>query len=288
MNHMLDLDGLRAFVAVVETMSFSKGGALVGRTQSAVSLQLARLEHLLGKQLIQRRRGRVEGLTEDGRALLPYARRMVDLNEAAWRSLGGAEAVERVRAGVPADFMDAGFPEVLRGFQRAHPGVELDVVSDVSARLRDKALAGELDLAFFKRRPGEGEGEAVARQSLLWVGNRLTVADDLAELPLVLFPEGCVFRQTALAALERVGRRARIAYASASMESVRAAILAGLGVGALPPSAILPDMVPLDDAGLPPLAEVEVAVLLAPRAGPAARFLSRHLSRRLVAPAANL
>ncbi|RAU22411.1 LysR family transcriptional regulator [Paramagnetospirillum kuznetsovii] len=281
MTHSLDIDGLRAFVAVVETMSFSKAATRVGRTQSGVSLQLARLERVLGKALLLRRQGRVDGLTEDGRTLLPFARRMVDLNESAWRAMTASAVTGRVRLGVPADFLDMDFPDLLRRFQAAHGGVELDVVSDVSDVLRAKLRDGGLDVAFFKREAATGEGDAVARQQLRWVGNRAASPDLDQPIPLVLFPESCAYRRAALTALEDAGLRWRIAFTSPSAEGVRAAIVAGLGLGVLPKTCLDGDVMDVGGSALPPLSDVEVAVAFAPTAGPAARFLSEHISRGL-------
>ena len=278
----LDLDGLRTFVAVVEASSFSRAADAVGRSQSAVSLQLARLERSLGKTLIHRRQGRVLGLTDDGRDLLPYARRMVDLNDAAYRAVAQPAASGRVRLGVPADFMDGAFPELLRGFQHAQSGVELEVVSDVSERLRERAVQGLLDVAFFKRPLGPGDGTVVARQRLIWVGGGSAVvpAPDEA-LPLILFPEGCVFRARALSLLEAAGRPWRIAYTCPSFDSVHAAIRAGLGIGALPVGPAIGDLADLSDQGLPTLGEVELVMLMGREAGRAARLLADRITRRV-------
>lgn len=281
MTRSFDMDGLRAFVAVVETNSFSKAAALLGRTQSAVSLQLARLERTLGKSLLLRRQGRVEGLTEDGSTLLPYARRMVDLNLSAWRAVTAPDVAGRVRLGVPADFLDMDFPDLLRRFQAAHDGVELEVMSDVSDSLRGRLQAGDLDVAFFKRFAGSGDGEAVIVQRLCWVGNPAFSPDPSQPLPLVLFPEACAYRRAALEALDkaRIGRR--IAFASPSAEGVRAAILAGLGVGALPREAVRGELMEISGHRLPQPRDVEVAVELAADAGPAARFLADHIAAKL-------
>jgi DNA-binding transcriptional LysR family regulator len=278
----LDLDGLRTFVAVVEAASFSRAADAIGRSQSAVSLQLARLERMLGKTLILRRQGRVLGITDDGRELLPYARRMVDLNDAAYRAVAQPAVTGRVRLGVPADFMDAAFPEVLRAFQHAQGGVELEVVSDVSERLRERVRQGLLDVAFFRRSFGENEGTVVARQRLAWVGGASCVipaADN--PLPLILFPEGCVFRAQALSALEASGRLWRLAYVCPSFQSVHAAIRSGLGIGALPAGVAIRDLIDLDGEGLPPLGDVELVMLIGREHGRASRFLADRILRHL-------
>lgn len=278
----LDLDDLKAFVAVVEASSFSHAGEAMGRTQSAISRQLLRLERGLGKTLIHRRQGRVLGLTDDGRELLPYARKIVDLNDAAVRAVAQPPAVGRVRLGVPADFMDATFPPMLRAFRQAHGRIDLEVVSDVSERLRERVKQGGLDVAFFKCPRGRAEGSVVARQSLRWFGaaaGSVPAGDD--PLPLVVFPEGCVFRTQMLAALEGAGRCWRIAYACSSLESIRAAIRSGLGVGALPAGPASHDLGDLDGSGLPPLDDIELVMLLGREGGRAARLLASHVVRHI-------
>lgn len=178
--------------------------------------------------------------------------------------------------------MDAAFPEVLRAFQHAHGAVELEVVSDVSERLRDRVRQGLLDVAFFKRRPGQGDGTVVARQRLLWVGATLGIvpAGD-APLPLILFPEGCVFREQVLSALDAMGRCWRVAYVCPSFESVHAAILSGLGASALPAGRAIRDLVDLGGEGLPLLGDVEVAMMIGRDGGRAARLLADHIVRHV-------
>ncbi|WP_158240807.1 LysR substrate-binding domain-containing protein, partial [Telmatospirillum siberiense] len=264
----LDLDSLKIFVAVVEASSFSRAAEMVGRTQPAVSRQLLRLEQSLGKTLILRRQGSVLGLTDDGRELLPYARKIVDLNDAAYRAVAQPMALGRVRLGVPADFMDTAFPGVLRAFQHAHGGIELEVVSDVSERLRERVRQGLLDLAFFKSLPGRGEGTVVSRQVLRWVGGASGgVPTGEEAVPLVLFPEGCVFRARILAALEASGRCWRVAYVCPSFESVLAAIRSGLGIGALPAGPMTRDLVDLDGNGLPAPGDVDIVMQIGREGG---------------------
>jgi len=279
----LDLDSLRSFVAVVESASFSRAGEIVGRTQSAISLQMAKLERRLGKTLLERCQGRLLGLTEDGRELLPFARRMIDLNDAACRAIAQGAVAGRVRLGVPADFMDADFPEVLRAFQHGWGGIEVTVVSDVSQRLQDQVAQGQLDLAFFKRPMGNHrQGETILRQNLTWAGGPSTVLAAPDEpLPLVLFPDGCMFRAQALASLEKAGRCWRLAYVCPSFESVRMAVRSGLGVGVLPRGSAMRDLEDLSSQDLPPLAEVEIATMIGRDGGRAARLLADHISRHI-------
>jgi DNA-binding transcriptional LysR family regulator len=275
----LDLHGLRCFVAVVDTASFSLAGQRIGRSQSAISLQLARLEDVLGKVLIDRRQGRVLGLTDDGRELLAYARQLLDLNDAACSALARRNRLGPIRLGVPADFMEGAFSDLLRRFSEAHRGVEVEVISDVSERLRTRMQDGNLDVAYFKQDPGENHGDFVARQRLLWVrGPMTTLPASVEPLPLVLFPEGCVFRSQILRALERAGRPWRVAYVCASMESVKLAIRQGLGISALPPETHATDLVELYEPSLPLMKGVEIVVASAANQRRDVSLLTREIS----------
>lgn len=275
----LDLDSLRSFVAVAETSSFSRAGERVGRTQSAVSLQLARLERSLGKMLILRRQGRVLGLTDDGRELLHYARQLIALNDAAYRAIAQSTIPSRIRLGVPADFMSKAFLDLLQEFRLAHCGVELEVVSDVSRRLLEQVQNGALDVAFFKQFPGQGTGSVICRQQLVWVGSVTPHIPPIEEpIPLILFPEGSVIRAQIFAALEAAGRYWRIAFSCASIENLKLAIRQGLGLSALPRQVLPPADASVVELEFLPIGEVEVAVVQSRNCGPTARALAERIS----------
>lgn len=275
----LDLDSLRSFVAVAETSSFSRAGERVGRTQSAVSLQLARLERALGKMLILRRQGRVLGLTDDGRELLHYARQMIALNDAAYRAVAQSTIPTRIRLGIPADFMSKAFLDLLQEFREAHCGVELEVVSDVSRRLLEQVQNGALDVAFFKQFPGQGTGSVICRQQLVWVcAPNATVPPIEDPVPLILFPEGSIVRSQIFAALEAAGRYWRVAYSCASLENLKLAIRQGLGFSALPRPIQPSTDGPLPELDFLPIGDIEVAVVQSRNCGPTARTLAQRIS----------
>ncbi len=146
MTALIDVDQLRTFIAIVETGSFTKAAEVVHKTQSAVSMQMKRLEERLDRPIFARD-GRASKLTEDGERLLDYARRIVKLNVEALAAFDDAELTGRVRLGVPDDYADRYLPEIMARFSRAYPGVELTVMCEPSVELVERIDANELDLA---------------------------------------------------------------------------------------------------------------------------------------------
>ena len=146
MSALIDVDQLRTFIAIVETGSFTKAADVVHKTQSAVSMQMKRLEERLDRPIFARD-GRASKLTEDGERLLDYARRIVKLNVEALAAFDDAELTGRVRLGLPDDYADRYLPEIMARFSRAYPGVELTVMCEPSVELVERIDANELDLA---------------------------------------------------------------------------------------------------------------------------------------------
>lgn len=283
----LDLDLVRTFVTIAEAQNFTRAGERLGRTQSAVSLQLRRLEERLGATLFLRDPRRVV-LTTEGEALLPQARRLLRLNDEIIAGLRGDELQGEVRLGAPEDFATLYLPEILGAFARAHPHVALTVTCDLTLRLLDGLRDGAFDLVLVKREPlGPDMGVRVWREPLVWVAADRGVLDQAAQVPLVLAPSPCVYRKRAIAALESRNVGWRAAYTSPSLAGQHAALRAGLGATVLPRDMTPPDLEILpEEAGLPPLADAEIALLRSRSAvPPAAEALADHilsaLDRRL-------
>jgi DNA-binding transcriptional LysR family regulator len=260
---VLDLDQLRTFVAIAETGSFTKAGDAVHKTQSAVSMQMRRLEERVGKPIFARD-GRMSRLTEDGERLLTYARRLVKLNDETIAAFDEDELSGRVRLGTPDDYADRFLPEILARFSRSNPRVEVNVVCQPTQMLIECLRANELDVAIITHVPTKGRGaeEIVRREPLLWVTSARHCVHDQDPVPLALGRSDCCWRGTALAALASVGRGHRILYSSWNSTAVGAAVLAGLAVSVLPESALRPGMRVLSEAeGFPRLPPVEIAIL---------------------------
>lgn len=281
----MDLGLLRTFVSVVDAGGFTRAGERVHKTQSTVSQQIRRLEEQLGRPLLDRN-SRLVALTDDGERLLGYARRLLALNDEARSALSGQAAPELVRLGVPEDYAVERLPGLLAGFARQNRRVRLDVRCDLSVRLRADLEAGDLDLALVKQEPGRSGARTAWREPLCWVGPADSPLHREDPLPLVLFPQGCVYRNRAVHELDRAGRAWRVAYSSPNHAGVRAAVAGGLGVSVLPLSALPPGTRRLGPPdGLPPLPETELALLVAAgRRSDGADLVARLLTDSLPEP----
>lgn len=250
---------LRAFLAVVESRSFTSAASRLNRTQSAVSMQLKRLEHQIGHQLLDRTHNGVT-LTPQGERLLPRAQELLELNDEILGELGIEDVAGRVRVGLPEDFTAHFLPQVLASFARAFPEVELDVTCALSVRLLEQLGAGELDVVLATQRVGGG-GTLVRREDLVWVTSTQDDAHLRKPIPLALFPKACVFRTAALDAMEAAGHDVRAIYTSTSVSGIRAAVSAGLAVGVMVGGTIPEDLKVLgEDDGFPALPEVEIGL----------------------------
>ncbi|NAZ36849.1 LysR substrate-binding domain-containing protein [Rubellimicrobium sp. CFH 75288] len=269
----VDPELLRAFVAVVDAGGFSRAAGRLLRGQSAVSLQIKRLEDRLGTRLLERGPRGVKP-TPQGEAILHQARRILALHAELVAAAREPEVAGVVRLGAPEDFATARLPRLLGEFARAHPRVALEVTCELTLDLLARFEAGGLDLALLKREPASSlGGTRVWRERLVWVaGERERAAE--APLPLVCSPIPCVYRGRATAALDAAGRPWRVAYCCGSLAGSLAAVRAGLGVTVLPADMVPPDLLTLDEgAGLPPLPDTEIALVAAPDLTPPAARL---------------
>ena len=146
MNAPLDLDQLQTFIMIADTGSFTKAADEVHRTQSAVSMQMRRLEERIGKPLFEKD-GRVNRLSEEGERLLGYARRMIHLNRETLAAFDDARLEGTLRIGTPDDYADRFLPEIMARFTRSNPKVELTVICEPTPGLAEHMKRGNLDLA---------------------------------------------------------------------------------------------------------------------------------------------
>lgn len=262
----LDTDLLRTFVAIADSGSFTRAGELVHRTQSAVSMQVKRLEETLGKPVFQRE-GRTVTLTPEGEALLGYARRILKLHEEAVATLTQPDLVGTVRVGTPDDYVMRFLPGILTRFAQAYPRVQVDVHCEPSYKLIGRLEGGELDLALITCNPGEERGQILRREPIVWVTSECHIAHEEEPLPLALFQKGCFVRDSVLKALDEVGRSYRIAYSSPSLTGIHAAVSAGLAVTAIARSILPPGVRPLSpEEGFPRLPTATITLQRAPGA----------------------
>lgn len=275
----LELDLLRAFVTVVETGSFTRAAALLGRTQPAISLQIRRLEDQLRSPLLARG-GKDLALTTEGAGLLPQARHLLRVNDEIVATLGDGDLEGEVRFGAPEDVATMHLPGILGAFARSHPRIKLSVTCDYTANLLDQMSRGLLDLALIKREPvGPELGVRVWSEPLVWVALDPSILE-ASPLPLIIAPAPDIYRKRALGALEAAGLAFRASFTSPSLAGQMAALRAGLGVGVLPAAMAPKDLTVLREP-LPALSDSEIALVCTRAMGGPAELLSQEVLRAL-------
>ncbi|MCC6471250.1 MAG: LysR family transcriptional regulator [Alphaproteobacteria bacterium] len=257
----LDLDLLRTLATGVELGSFARAATRLGRTQSAVSLQLRRLEDQVGRKLV-RRQGRGLALTPAGETMLAYARKLLALNDEALSCVTGAAVAGTVRLGLGQDFAETWLPRALAKFAADHPGVRLDLRIDRSAHVIEGVMRGRLDLGLaFTDAPADARTVAAVRPH--WVGRNAISWRKDAPLPLVLFEPPCIFNRAGTTALDRAGIPWRIAVTSPSLAGLWAAVDAGLGVTVRPEISMPAHRKGIGRvAGMPALPAVRLALFM--------------------------
>jgi len=236
----LDIDLLRSFAAVADSGSFTAAAELVARTQSAVSVQIKRLEEVLGHKVFERT-SRSLALTLAGETLLGYARRILELNDESVRRIAEPPVAGMISLGITEYFVPTELPRILARFAAAYPGVRLEVRMGISRELRGELAAGALDAAVLRLAPRE-RAKAIWSEPLVWAAREGAQPARGEAVPLVLLPAPCWLREHALDSMKRLKRPWRLAFTGSSMASVQAAVNAGLGISIVPRSSVLPGM----------------------------------------------
>lgn len=256
----LQLDWMRAFVAVVDAGSLTAAAPVVHRSQSALSMQLKKLEDAVGRPVLNRGPRRLE-LTPTGLELLGYARQLLEIHAQAQTALHGPTLTGRVRMGVPDDYAAAYLTPVLRSFATRHAGVEITLVCEQSTTLLPMVTRGEIDLALVSRERAN-HGTLLFREPLVWVGAPQYEAWRRDPLPIAAYEVGSLPRRFALAALTAQRRAYRVVYNSASLAGQLAAVESGLAVAVLTRCSMPPNLHQLQDKhGLPELPALEVSAV---------------------------
>jgi DNA-binding transcriptional LysR family regulator len=258
----LDMDVLRTLVTAHELGGFNRAADHIGRSQSAVSQQIRKLEEQVGEPLFHKQ-GRQLVLTDTGEMVLAYARRILDLNDEVVAAVRGRGAEGQVRFGVPADFAETWLPIVLGRFKHAHPAVRVEAVVDRNRRLLERLDKGELDLVLAIGSGTRSDANVLAPLPLVWIGvaSSKSVWPPGEPIPLAMYEPPCFFRNRALAALDKADLPWRIAFTSPSLHGLWAAVEAGLGV-TLRTAVGLPATLRVLDSGLPAPAEPSLPVCL--------------------------
>lgn len=257
----LETDVLRTLVAICESGGVNRAAGLIGRSQSAVSLQIRKLEQQVGAALFQKQ-GRGLVLTEAGDVLLNYARRILALNDDAVSAVKGFAVEGSVRFGMPSDFAESWMPNLLGRFKRAHPDVHIEARVDRNAALLEALDAGKLDLVLAFGSGHRADAQPLATLPMVWVGPK----DDQAwrtgsgAVPLVLFEAPCLYRDAGLDALNQARVPWRISFTTHSLSGIWAAVESGLGVTPRLELALPSGVGALKDRGLPDLPEVQLSL----------------------------
>jgi DNA-binding transcriptional LysR family regulator len=276
---LLDNDILRTFVAIAETGNFSTAADAVLRTPSAVSMQIKKLEEQL-KTTLFLRDARSVTLTQNGELLLSYARRMLALSNEAFSRFVMPEMSGVVRLGAPDDIAERILPKLLKDFGESFPSIMIDVTVDQSLQLRKRMEEQRLDLTLINcaTRPFPTIGEVIHTEKLVWVGAKCGTAYLRDPLPISVWEEGCVWRQDAIAQIDKIKRAYRIAYASAHTMAQRAAVVSDLAIAPLPRSYVTEDMQILGaKEGLPELISFDIRLLTAPQLSVPAKAVAESM-----------
>lgn len=255
----LDMDCLRTFSAIIEFGSFAVAAQSVGRSASAVSLQIGRLENQVGTKLFHKV-GRRMLPSPEGEHLINAASHILNLNDEIIESLTHRNLTGEIRIGAIQDFADSILPTVLARFGQAHSGVRIIAKVDRSEVLADMVDKGSLDLAIGVHGSSKLVYEIISTEKMVWLSSPDFVLNGVSTIPLIVFDPPCEFRRTAIDGLNQAGRTWEIVFTSPSLSGLKAAINAGLGITVrtrnlfgqdmkvLPKSSLLPELPTLDFA----------------------------------------
>jgi DNA-binding transcriptional LysR family regulator len=272
----LDPELLKAFVAVADQRSFTRAAARLNRTQSAVSMQIKRLEDRLGVTLFYRTRANVE-LSPTGEGLIGYARRILSLNDEAVARLREHKIEGIVRLGVMDDYGTSIVPPVLANFLTSYPLIQVQMETGLTSTMPAR-LGKAYDLVIAMHPAGHGEGEFLRREQAVWASGPHHRVEEQDPLPVALYPQGCLFRKWAMEALDKARRRWRLAFVSHGLGAVESIAAQGLAVTVVKAGTFPPRLRALSERdGMPPLPAGDIRLHRAARLSRAAALLGDHL-----------
>ncbi|WP_119679327.1 LysR substrate-binding domain-containing protein [Indioceanicola profundi] len=286
----LELDLLRAFVAVAETGSFTAAAEVVGRSQSAVSQKVLRLEEILQRRVFDRT-SRSLNLTRDGERMLVTARQMLEFNDKVMRELREPPAAGTLRLGISEDFIPRQLPKLLARFSRLYPSVHIELMTGLSCNLLAAYDDNLLDAVIAKKDGSAQRGRVIWREPLVWMAAADYEADPARPARLVMLPQPCTYRELMISALDSVRREWQPACTASSLMGIQAAVAGGLGVTVLGRSFVQDGMKILPPSeSWPALPMTEITVLGEERAAelvvPFITFLTESLSGAAALPLA--
>jgi DNA-binding transcriptional LysR family regulator len=280
---VLDPDLLKAFVAVADHRSFTRAAAMLNRTQSAVSMQIKRLEDRLGVALFHRTKVNVD-LSTAGEGLLGYARRILTLNEEAVGRLREHKVEGTVRLGVMDDYGTLVVPPLLASFVAGFPLIHIEMETGLTCTMPDR-LGEAFDLVIAMHPEGRGEGQFLRREQAVWAAGPHQALEEFDPLPVALYPPGCLFRKWAMEALDAAKRPWRLAFVSHSQAAVESIVAQGLAVTVVKAGTFPGRLRALShEDGMPTLPAADIRLHRATNLSPAASLLADHLATTIVRP----
>ncbi|NIB39045.1 LysR family transcriptional regulator [Pseudomaricurvus alkylphenolicus] len=259
----LPTDFLRSFVTVAQCGSYTQCAEQLGRTQPAISLQIRRLEEIVGEKLFARH-GNQLSLTAAGRSLHGYGVKMLQLNDEAIAEFDNPQISGRVRVGIPSEFAVVLLPKIIRRFTVAYPKVALEVHCELSKDLLSDEQKNRFDLILaLQEWPNPSQPGYIKTERLVWAGSARHSTESRQPLPLICAPAPCIYRKRALQALENCGVAAQVVYTIADLTGIQSAVDEGIGLTVLTSSTVPENLSILDsNDNLPELGEIGVSIFM--------------------------
>ncbi|MDO1582449.1 LysR substrate-binding domain-containing protein [Rhizobium oryzicola] len=253
---------LEVLIAIADSGSFAAAAERVGRTKSAVSMQMKRLQTLFPNTPIFETRGRKRRFTQHGEQMLAHARAILQLNETLWRKMAQSHGSGIVRLGAPDDYAYALLPDILERFGQRFPHVQVELTCEPSEFLSERIGRNEIDLALVSRRPNDDASRVIRIEPVVWAKARGKYLDMTQPLPLAVFQPGCVARAQIIEACAKANLPYRIAYSSHSLAGILSPVRAGLAVAAIARCSV-PDDLDVIEPGhvLPDVQGIDLALM---------------------------
>jgi DNA-binding transcriptional LysR family regulator len=277
----LPTDVLRAFVTVIEVGGFTQAGEILGRSQPAISLQIKRLEEMIGQKLLVRIGSNIE-LTDAGKTILSYAKRILALNDEAIASFNTNEMSGTIRLGLPSEFALTLLPKIVSRFCQTYPNVTLEVTSDLSRNLTTDFQKKRFDLVLaLHQDPDNVKQDLITTDELVWVGSPDAHFNQAKALPLIAAPDGCIYRNRVIEQLNQQQIPWHIVFTIPDLTGIRTAIEEGLGITALAKSTVPQELKILKTSErLPELGKIGISLLINDT-GEASQRLAEYLQAGL-------
>jgi DNA-binding transcriptional LysR family regulator len=258
----LSIDFLRSFVIIAQTGSYTQCAEQLQRTQPAISLQIKKLEEMVGEKLFSRDKNKLS-LTVAGSKLLAYGEKIVALNDQAMAEFGKPQVTGNIKLGIPSEFSTILMPKIIRRFTQTYPEISLEVHCALSKDLLSEPLKSQFDLILsLQETPDPKQDGYITTDQLVWVGSQRFVNSIPHKLPLIAAPSPCTYRKRAINLLTAAKKPWQVVYTIADLNGIQTAINEGLGITVLAKSSVPPGLHILPSSGdLPELGHMGVCLV---------------------------